>query len=452
MYRVLRRIPAIQAVTAPGWTASISGVACLVLFPLFGWHELLAFALVALSMTIAAIAMAWGNTRLHASIRADHHSDSPVVRASIGTKIPLHADLVNPTESSTARMHADLTIGERHTRFVIPRMRPGRSGTWTFQYHASARAKLRVGPLRIRKGDPWGLIRREHAVGNAITIIVHPHIVPLPLIARAQHRDLEGLRGERIVDDDLDFHGLREYTPGDDIRRAHWLSSAKTRMPMIRQYTATCLARTSLAFDTRNEAYASREEFELAVSALASIGVAYLHRHHPLTLHTANLHIQPDDPTMLLDAVSGMQPLDASDNRNGNTPTDAKSDTTAKSVGITDIRAAGASDTRSTNSNAGTRDAANACDDANARSISLTNLITMALRHSPRATSYWLITGSGIPPDRCSREAVALLGSTEYTMLRVALGAECRIRRHHRRTVATIGSLNDLPKLMGAIV
>ncbi len=91
----------------------------------------------------------------------------------------------------------------------------------------------------IRKGDPFGLMRHERRLAERVTVYIPPTGVARGMLHAGLPRDLEGNPTGDIVDDDLDFYGLREYEPGDDVRNVHWLSSAKTGTLMIRQFEAS---------------------------------------------------------------------------------------------------------------------------------------------------------------------------------------------------------------------
>ncbi|MCB5701280.1 hypothetical protein LIR44_22655, partial [Bacteroides fragilis] len=52
--------------------------------------------------------------------------------------------------------------------------------------------------------------------------------------------------------------------------------------------------------------YASREEFEMAVSIHASIGVQCLLQYRPLFVHVGKAHTQPRDAMSFLDATSAI--------------------------------------------------------------------------------------------------------------------------------------------------
>lgn len=117
------------------------------------------------------------------------------------------------------------------------------------------------------------------------------------------------------MDDDLDFYGLREYEPGDDVRNVHWLSSAKTGTLMIRQYEATRRTDTSVTISVNPDEYVNGEEFEMAVSIHSSIGVKCLLQDRPLFCHAGNAHGQPRNAMEFLDNASAIEP-DREDNPN----------------------------------------------------------------------------------------------------------------------------------------
>nr|WP_277348495.1 DUF58 domain-containing protein [Planctomonas sp. JC2975] len=86
-------------------------------------------------------------------------------------------------------------------------------------------------------------------------------------------RDLEGSSTKDLTTSDISFHALREYAMGDERRHIHWRSTAKTGAFMVRQYEQTRRSNLMVALSLAEADFASEDEFELAVSAAASIGV-----------------------------------------------------------------------------------------------------------------------------------------------------------------------------------
>src|SRR5439155_587474 len=72
------------------------------------------------------------------------------------------------------------------------------------------------------------------------------------------------------VGDSEEFVSLRDYRPGDPLRRVHWRSAARVGRPVVKEYQDEFFVRHALVLDT----FAEREEsdvFEEAVSVAASI-------------------------------------------------------------------------------------------------------------------------------------------------------------------------------------
>jgi uncharacterized protein (DUF58 family) len=71
------------------------------------------------------------------------------------------------------------------------------------------------------------------------------------------------------VGDSQEFLSLRDYRPGDPLRRIHWKSWAKTEKPIVKEYQDEFFVRHALILDTFMETEESNI-FEEAVSVAAS--------------------------------------------------------------------------------------------------------------------------------------------------------------------------------------
>ena len=315
MQRSLRRIKhrikrLVTSYVSPlGWAVTGLAIASLIAFTILSWHELLTMAIVFACMMVAAIMLSLGNTSFTATI------DLSSRRVTVSDTVKVDVCVDNPGRTPTTSARGDLPIGDSHERFSIPMLAAGQSRQTTVEFTAVSRAVLPVGPLSIRKGDPFGLVRHEKKLVDQINVFIHPKTVMLNTLNAGIPRDLEGQPSGEIVDDDLDFYGLREYEPGDDVRNVHWLSSAKTGALMIRQYEATRRTDTALTISVNPDDYVSSDEFELAVSVHASIGVQCLLQNRPVTSHAGTERIMPRNSTEFLDGCSAISP-DISDNPN----------------------------------------------------------------------------------------------------------------------------------------
>ena len=137
------------------------------------------------------------------------------------------------------------------------------------------RGVLRIGPARMRRTDPLGLRVGSASWAAPVELFVRPRMVAIDALGIGSVRDLEGTPSDEISMSDLAFHALREYVVGDDLRHVHWRSSARTGELHVRQYHDTRRTHVVVLVDDHAEAYASRAEFELAMSIAASVLVRF---------------------------------------------------------------------------------------------------------------------------------------------------------------------------------
>lgn len=166
----------------------------------------------------------------------------------------------------------DLPVGPVTASF-LPEARRGEEHEELFTIPTQRRAVLRLGPVRSVKQDPLELLRRRFDWTQAEDIYVHPRTVRLENTSTGYLRDLEGLATREISNDDVAFHALREYVPGDDLRHVHWRSTARTSKSMIRQFEETRRSQFVIVVCTSPSQYADVDEFELGISVAASLAL-----------------------------------------------------------------------------------------------------------------------------------------------------------------------------------
>ncbi len=109
-----------------------------------------------------------------------------------------------------------------------------------FRVRALHRGHVRIGPARLEAGDLFGLFRSRMEVRPDETIVIYPNIVPVDdihfLSARPQGDVLSRIR---LAEDLNRPSGLREYVPGDPIRRIDWKVTARLGKPHVRTYDHT---------------------------------------------------------------------------------------------------------------------------------------------------------------------------------------------------------------------
>ena len=179
--------------------------------------------------------------------------------------------------------------GRRSARFVLPPSPSGEVVRATYRVPTSRRGIHELGPLLAFVTDPFGLVRRAWVVTPPTDLVVRPrlHEVLPPRRAVGGEPDPHA-EGPRVPTPETagEFLALRDYEPGDDPRRVHWRSTARTGDLVVRLDEAAAPGRVVLLLDTRPEVY-DPDSFEVAVEAIASLAVRCRNDHTPVETFTS---------------------------------------------------------------------------------------------------------------------------------------------------------------------
>ncbi|MEM8501576.1 MAG: DUF58 domain-containing protein [Cyanobacteria bacterium P01_D01_bin.1] len=132
------------------------------------------------------------------------------------------------------------------------------------------RGLLSFGALILTCPEPLGLMNRCITLSLAQTVLVLPKRYQLPALdlpgARCYQAD--GLALVSALGDSEEFRALRDYRPGDSVRKIHWKSWAKTGRPIIKEEQSEYSVRHALVLDTfQLESYSEIMEEAVAIAA-----------------------------------------------------------------------------------------------------------------------------------------------------------------------------------------
>ncbi len=106
-------------------------------------------------------------------------------------------------------------------------------------YRGNLRGLFSFESLRLRVTGPFGLWQRQARFEGGQELAVEPALLnlrqTLALAASDRWHDL-GVRILRRRGGEREFESLREYVPGDDVRRVDWKAFARRGKPIVRQY------------------------------------------------------------------------------------------------------------------------------------------------------------------------------------------------------------------------
>lgn len=296
-----RVTPVVGVVSPLGWGALALVVICGYLGLTRGWLELTVIATVFAVALLAAVAWVLRRSAYAGSIELSNSR----VRAgdqAFGRVVVTGRD--GHAASSTA---AELPVGAGIATFQIPRVSSGSEHEELFAVPARRRGMVPIGPVRVVRSDPFGLLRRQTGISEQVELYIHPQTVPLSSGRAGFLRDVEGVTTQELSSSDVSFHALRDYVPGDDRRAIHWRTTARVGHLMVRQFEETRRSHLLVVLATRAEDYATAEDFETAVSVAASMAAQALRDDREVTVVTHGGILRSPTATVMLDQMSGVE-------------------------------------------------------------------------------------------------------------------------------------------------
>lgn len=379
--------PVTSVVSTTGRLVLAAAAVSLVIAWAFGWIEFAFLGFTLLAAVLVSVAFVFG--RMHYRVGIELQPSRVVAgERALGRLVVANA---GTTTSTPSRL--ELPVGAGLAEFVVPALPPGDEHEELFAVPTNRRAVIVAGPAVSVRGDQLGLLRRTVRWSDPVELFVHPVTARLRPSAAGLVRDLEGEVTKTITNNDISFHALRAYEPGDALRNVHWRTSARTGQLMVRQYEETRRSQLILVQSTEREHYASDDEFELAVSVVASLGVQVIRDATRVAVVTEALALRTATPTALLDDTSRIEPV-------------------------------------------------------RRRFATVRDFVRETTKRLPTPSVVITVGGSLLPIAEV-RSIETLFGAdTETIAFRVELGAASRITRIGDTTVVTVGDLAELPRLV----
>ncbi|MDM7890371.1 DUF58 domain-containing protein [Curtobacterium caseinilyticum] len=267
-WRLLRRgwAEVSSVITGLGWTVAAVTLVAFVVGYRFGLREVVVVGFAgAVLVVVAAVALV-GRSRLVVRMRLPQH------RVAVGDAAGVVVTAENPARLPSVPTTVEVPVGAGLVDVAIPAVAPQGTFDQEVPVPTVRRGVLDVGPVTSVRADPVGLVRREVVWTAREQVIVHPRTIAIPSSSTGLVRDLEGQATTDLSPADIAFHAIREYMPGDDPRTIHWRSTAKSGSLMVRQFEDTRRSHLVVALATGRGEFTDDDEFELAVSAAASLG------------------------------------------------------------------------------------------------------------------------------------------------------------------------------------
>lgn len=265
---------ALSSLTTRGRAFVSAGLACGVCALALGQKDLLRVAVLLLALPLVTALVAH-RSRYLLSCRREISPE----RVQAGQSATVSLRVENPGRVPTGLMLLEdslpYVLGSR-PRFVIEQLRPRWQREIGYPVRSEVRGRYPIGPLTVRISDPFGFVEMTRSFSARTPLVVTPVVHSLPAVSLSG--DWSGTGDNRpraFASAGTEDITVREYRQGDDLRRIHWRSTARTDQLMVRREEQPHQSRATLLLDSRGVAHRGKgptSSFEYAVSAAASIG------------------------------------------------------------------------------------------------------------------------------------------------------------------------------------
>jgi uncharacterized protein (DUF58 family) len=251
------------------------------------------------------------------SVRREHATH---VKEGVEMQVTLHV----ANTSKTPRMLVQVSDMGPGGKGVEPLMVPFIGGCEVLEVNYTCNAMRRgiyeFSSCGLESTAPFGLFGARRKVPASSRMVVYPLYYELPGAVLPFTKTYSGLTaapGSRSGEG-LSFFGLREYRPGDPIRKIHWSSTLRARTLMVKEFEEDIHSSVVILLDTcRDSIVAGRNttSLETAIRAVASIANHTLSGGHPTAL--ARFDEEFDEPrcdksagdlTAILDSLAALKP------------------------------------------------------------------------------------------------------------------------------------------------
>ncbi|MEV8253525.1 DUF58 domain-containing protein [Rhodoglobus sp. NPDC076762] len=294
--------PIIGVITPLGWLVLILATVALLLSINFGWQEFTFLATVLFAAVLVSVAFLFGRASYGVVVELNPR------RVVVGDRALGRMVVTNVGARALPPTRMELPVGKGVAEFQLPAMKPKAEHEELFAVPTAKRAVIVAGPAESVRGDQLGLLRRALKWADAVDLFVHPRTVRLVPSAAGLVRDLEGQVSNKITNNDIAFHALRPYVPGDDRRYVHWRTSARIGQLMVRQFQETRRSQLTIIHSSRSDLYASEAEFELAISVTASIAAQVIRDGTQMNVVSETGLWKTQTVTSMLDASCRIEP------------------------------------------------------------------------------------------------------------------------------------------------
>jgi len=190
------------------------------------------------------------------------------LRGTVGDIFEEHYEITNTGRLPKLWMEVanETTIPNSSGSRVVTLLRGGQKRSYTARTWLTARGGFTLGPTRITSGDPFGIFRVSRIFPAESSLIVVPLLFKVNQFISPPGL-LPGGKAIRRKSIDITPHaaGVREYVPGDPMKRIHWPTSIRRDQLMVKEFEQDPQAEVWLFLDTYKSVHVAKagETYEM---------------------------------------------------------------------------------------------------------------------------------------------------------------------------------------------
>jgi len=259
--------------TRSGWGAIALAIAAFAIGRVFGIIELYVLGVGVVAALVVAVATM---LRRPPRLVVRRLLEPSTVQAGDHARVDLQIANTGSRRSPVLQLWEPVGASGGATMNLAP-LRPRERSTAAYRLPTTDRGVVRIGPMRARRRDVLGLASRSFLLPGGSELLVMPRHTPVRFdLGGSSGRLGDHLRMRAYGQSGSEFHSLREYVVGDDLRRISWKASARTTELIVKETALEGVKRCTVVLDTGVGGADAHDvdaaaAFERAVSATASL-------------------------------------------------------------------------------------------------------------------------------------------------------------------------------------
>jgi len=213
-------------------------------------------------------------------------------RAEVGDVFEEHFEITNNSRILKLWLEVanEATIPNASGSRVLTILRGQQQRSYTARTWLTHRGGFSLGPTTITAGDPFGIFRITKQYPASSNLVVFPMLFPVRDFLSPPGL-LPGGKAIRRKSIDITPHaaGVREYVPGDPMKRIHWPTSIRRGHLMVKEFEQDPQAEVWLFLDTHRAVHYAKPDEQHAAASLPTDDLFLLRRRKTLSLPPSTL-------------------------------------------------------------------------------------------------------------------------------------------------------------------